>query len=168
MLLVGLDRTRSSWFSELGAIHYLPMRLRASARRAGRSRNRPQTTEFDIMASVLIPRIRMHRCGRVRTSYLAGTIYILTSLVSLTLYASGTAVWSAAHIVVLALTSMAYLWVIREFFILAHLSRMFDEALCTSNCPEATQTLKQFSKTPAWLVATSIGVLLLAAGEVFF
>ncbi len=52
------------------------MRLRASARSAERTRNRPRTTEFDMMAGVLIPRIGIQRCSPFPTT--------ITSLLAVT------------------------------------------------------------------------------------
>jgi len=47
---------------------YWAMRLRASARRAARSRNLPRTTEFDITLGVLMPRILIQRCSPLPTT----------------------------------------------------------------------------------------------------
>jgi hypothetical protein len=46
----------------------LPIKSKASARRAARSRNLPRTTEFDIMLGVFMPRIRIQRCSPLPTT----------------------------------------------------------------------------------------------------
>jgi 4-hydroxybenzoate polyprenyltransferase len=100
--------------------------------------------------------------GRVRVSWFANGIYLLACLTSLILYASEVATWSAGRIGALIIASLAYLWVVREFILLARLSQAINRALDANSRLERTQTLKKFSKTPAWLFATSIGALLLA------
>lgn len=105
--------------------------------------------------------------GRVWTSGLANGIYVTACLASLALFAAQSPYWSAGRAGVFALALLAYLWVVREFVLLARFSRAIDEALNTVARAERTQALKRFSKTPAWLVATSIGALLLAIGEAF-
>lgn len=106
--------------------------------------------------------------GRVRVSWIANSIYTLACLSSLVLYVSETATWSFVRIGALVLAASAYWWVIREFTLLAHFSQAIDEAPDKNTYTERTQILKRFSKTPAWLIATSIGVLLLAVAETFF
>jgi 4-hydroxybenzoate polyprenyltransferase len=105
--------------------------------------------------------------GRAAACWLAITIYIMSCAASLIMFAarisSGSWLSAAAFIA----SALIYSWVIREFFLLLRFSRAIDSAKSAAVGAELTQELKAFSKTPAWLVATSVGVILLNAMLVY-
>lgn len=106
--------------------------------------------------------------GRFKVSWLANSIYILACLASLIAYVTQTEIWSFTRLVMLVLAVLAYAWVAREFVLLAKHSQLIAEASNETEREKRNLALKNFSKTPAWLVGTSIGALLLAVAETFF
>jgi 1,4-dihydroxy-2-naphthoate octaprenyltransferase len=101
--------------------------------------------------------------GRAAACWMAGTLYALSCSLSLFMFVrknqshSGW-IWGTA-----VLAGLIYVWVATEFLTLLRLSIGLDKTTRPAVRTELTQELKRFSKTPAWLVATSLGVMLLAA-----
>ncbi len=90
--------------------------------------------------------------GRVWTSWLANGIYILACLASLIVFATQLDAWSTGRIVVVLLALCAYLWVIREFILLARLSRAVADTSDPGARADRTQVLKRFlpKHRPGW------------------
>lgn len=105
--------------------------------------------------------------GRTLASWAAEGIYVLACLVSVGLYVESARKWSLTWLGILGIATFGYLWVAREFALLAGLSRAVEESPDASVRAIRTCGLKRFSKTPMWLVATSVGALFLAIGETF-
>ncbi len=105
--------------------------------------------------------------GRVRVTWLAITIYVVGCLTSLVLFVGITPAWTTGRIVALGVGLLAYAWVVWQFVTLAGLSRAIREAPDASTQLARIQTLKDFSKTPAWLVGTWVGVIALAIATAF-
>ena len=105
--------------------------------------------------------------GRVNACRLAIAVYVLSCAASLLLFAAQPVTRNAAGIFFLILSVLIYLWVIREFVRLDRVSRAIEAANSSAAREVLTRELKTFSKTPAWLVATSVGVILLVASLVY-
>lgn len=105
--------------------------------------------------------------GRVAACMLAITIYIMACSASLIMFAARISKGTFLSAAVFIASALLYLWVIREFFLLLRFSRAIGSATSAAVREELTQELKAFSKTPAWLVATSVGVILLNAMLVY-
>jgi hypothetical protein len=71
-------------------------------------------------------------------------------------------------LVAAGVAALIYVWVESEFVTLLRFSSRLSEATSSIVHDELTHELKTFSKTPAWLVATSLSVMLLAAALVKF
>jgi hypothetical protein len=100
--------------------------------------------------------------GRVPVCQLAIAIYALSCFASLILFAREAPMGTRTSVSVLILSGLVYLWVIREFVLLARISRSIESTTNAAARAASTHELKAFTKTPAWLVATSISVIFLA------
>jgi len=105
--------------------------------------------------------------GRVKTSRAAIAVYALSCAASLLLFAARGETRNTAGVVFFSLSVLIYLWVTREFFGLERASRAIDAAASPSERAARTRELKNVSRTPAWLVATSVGAILLVASLLY-
>jgi 1,4-dihydroxy-2-naphthoate octaprenyltransferase len=118
----------------------------------------------DKAMDVLTPCVRY---GRVASSLLAATFYLLSCLASIAFYVHEIKTWSGSTVAILILCSAAYSWVLWKYLYLARISKSIDEAKNPSACEQSIKKLKQVSNTPAEIFVTSIGALLLVIGETF-
>jgi 1,4-dihydroxy-2-naphthoate octaprenyltransferase len=101
--------------------------------------------------------------GRVKTCRLAIAIYAVSCAASLLLFAAQPVTWNLTGSFFLLHSVFIYVWVIREFLKLDRVSRAIEAAGSAAAREGLTRELKAFSRTPAWLVATSVGVIFLVA-----
>jgi len=101
--------------------------------------------------------------GRVTTCRLAVAVYVISCAASLLLFVSQPVTRNATGALFLGLSVLIYLWVVWEFVRLARVSRAIEGAGSASAREGLTRELKALSRTPAWLVATSVGAILLVA-----
>jgi 1,4-dihydroxy-2-naphthoate octaprenyltransferase len=105
--------------------------------------------------------------GRVAACRLAIAVYALSCAASLLLFAAQPVTRNLTGVFFFLLSVVIYLWVIREFVRLDRVSRAIEAAGSAAEREGLTRELKAFSRTPAWLVATSVGVILLVAPLVY-
>jgi 4-hydroxybenzoate polyprenyltransferase len=105
--------------------------------------------------------------GRVTTCRLAVAVYATSCAASLLLFVSQPVTRNVTGALFLGLSVLIYLWVVWEFVRLDRISRAIEAAGSAAEREILTRELKAFSRTPAWLVATSIGVILLVASLVY-
>lgn len=101
--------------------------------------------------------------GRARTARMAVAVYALSCSASLLLFAAHPATRNFTGAFFLFPSAFIYWWVIKEFRRLGLLSRAIEEATSAAERAALTRELKVASRTPVWLAATSVGVLLLVA-----
>jgi 4-hydroxybenzoate polyprenyltransferase len=105
--------------------------------------------------------------GRVTTCRLAVAVYATSCAASLLLFVSQPVTRNVTGALFLGLSVLIYLWVVWEFVRLDRISRAIEAAGSAAEREILTRELKAFSRTPAWLVATSVGVILLVASLVY-
>lgn len=105
--------------------------------------------------------------GRVMACRLAIAIYTFSCTASLILFAARPVTWNLTGAFFLLHSVLLYVWVIREFLKLDRVSRAIEAAGSAAAREGLTRELKAFSRTPAWLVATSLGVIFLVAPLVY-
>ncbi len=105
--------------------------------------------------------------GRVTTCRLAVAVYATSCAASLLLFVSQPVTRNVTGALFPGLSVLIYLWVMWEFVRLDRISRAIEAAGSAAEREILTRELKAFSRTPAWLVATSIGVILLVASLVY-
>lgn len=105
--------------------------------------------------------------GRVTTCRLAIAVYAFSCIASLVLFAAQPVTWNLTGAFFLLHSVFLYVWVIREFLKLGRVSRAIEAAGSAAAREVLTRELKTFSRTPAWLVATSVGVIFLVAPLVY-
>lgn len=105
--------------------------------------------------------------GRVAACRLAIAVYAFSCTASLILFAAQPVTWNLTGAFFLLHSVFLYVWVIREFLKLDRVSRAIEAAGSAAEREGLTRELKAFSRTPAWLVATSAGVIFLVAPLVY-
>lgn len=105
--------------------------------------------------------------GRVTACRLAIAVYAFSCTASLILFAAQPVTWNLTGAFFLLHSVFLYVWVIREFLKLDRLSRAIEAAGSAAAREGLTRELKALSRTPAWLVATSAGVMFLVAPLVY-
>lgn len=105
--------------------------------------------------------------GRVAACRLAIAVYAFSCTASLVLFAAQPVTWNLTGAFFLLHSVFLYVWVIREFLKLDRVSRAIEAAGSAAEREGLTQELKAFSRTPAWLAATSAGVIFLVAPLVY-
>lgn len=105
--------------------------------------------------------------GRVATCRLAIAVYAFSCIASLVLFAAQPVTRNLTGAFFLLHSVFLYVWVIREFLKLDRVSRAIEAAGSAAAREVLTRELKTFSRTPAWLVATSVGVIFLVAPLVY-
>ena len=108
------------------------------------------------------------RYGRVAVCWMAIIVYALSSSISLIIFVMENESNGSWMFVAAGLAALIYVWVESQFVMLLRFSSRLSEATRSTVRHELNQELKTFSKTPAWLVATSLSVMLLAAALVKF
>lgn len=106
--------------------------------------------------------------GRVAVCWMAIIVYALASSISLIMFVLKNQSNSSWMFVAAGVAALIYVWVESEFVTLLRFSGRLSKATSSTVHDDLTQELKAFSKTPAWLVATSLSVMLLAAALVKF
>jgi 4-hydroxybenzoate polyprenyltransferase len=105
--------------------------------------------------------------GRVTACRLAIAVYAFSCTASLILFAAQPVTWNLTGAFFLLHSVFLYVWVIREFLKLDRLSRAIEATGSAAAREGLTRELKVLSRTPAWLVATSAGVIFLVAPLVY-
>lgn len=101
--------------------------------------------------------------GRAAVCWMAITLYALSCSLSLVIFVVKSQSRSGWVLGAAGLAGLIYVWVESEFLTLLRFSTRLSKPTSPAVRAELTQELKRFSKTPGWLVATSLGVMFLAA-----
>jgi 4-hydroxybenzoate polyprenyltransferase len=101
------------------------------------------------------------RYGRVWASRLAMIIYSWSAVAILVLFLYQVPGRFLGKGVSVMLAVVIYAWVILEFYTLLDLSRLIEKTDDENQKHELTSKIKRFSKTPMWLMTTSLAMMLI-------
>lgn len=103
------------------------------------------------------------RYGRVWASRLAIAIYAFSALAILVLFLFHEPEGFTGKATAMIVSLILYAWVMMEFHTLYSLSRSIEQTSDARRKRRLALSIKKFSKTPAWLMITSVGIMLLVA-----